>query len=279
MKFFNILKKITPLLIKSKIKLAISYIKGHRDSDILMAQTLTILKMEHQFVPPPPKHLQVRVVGGYSPEFIESGFDTCQSFNEILNKTIGKELSDFSKIYDFGCGCGRVVRALKTLNPSVVCHGSDIDAEAISWLQQNYSKFAEFSVNPSATRTIHPDNHFDFVYSISVFTHLPEDMQFFWLSELQRIVKPNGFLLLTTHGEKHYREFTSVMKDKGFFYNNPKFGYNYGKSIGLPDFYQNSYHSHDYIRKEWSRYFIIKDILTLGLDNHQDVVILQKFDK
>ena len=42
------------------------------------------------------------------------------------------------------------------------------------------------------------DGFFDFVFSISVFTHIPEDMQFAWLSELRRVLKVGGTALLST---------------------------------------------------------------------------------
>ena len=43
------------------------------------------------------------------------------------------------------------------------------------------------------------DNEFfDFIFSISVLTHIPEDMQFAWLAELNRVLKVGGTALLST---------------------------------------------------------------------------------
>jgi len=42
---------------------------------------------------------------------------------------------------------------------------------------------------------------FDFIYAFSVFTHLSESGQVAWLAELSRILRPGGYLLMTTHGE------------------------------------------------------------------------------
>ena len=44
---------------------------------------------------------------------------------------------------------------------------------------------------------------FDFIYSLSVFTHMPETMQYAWVNELRRVLKPGGYLLVTTHGERY----------------------------------------------------------------------------
>jgi SAM-dependent methyltransferase len=47
------------------------------------------------------------------------------------------------------------------------------------------------------------DGQFDLVYAISVFTHLPHDLERAWIAELSRIVAPAGLLLLTTHGDSY----------------------------------------------------------------------------
>ena len=252
-----------------------------KDIEILLQQVLSILHYETNIPLPPPKHLQIRVVGGYVPEFIGSGFTSIYpTLNRVL-EPVGKEVKDFQTILDFGCGCGRAIRALATLTPNSKLYGTDIDEEAIEWLKDNYSKFAEFSVAPNLPPTIYEDQMFDLVFGISVLTHLPEEMQFQWLRELSRITKPGGCVILTTHGEKHYwklnERIIDIMNKKGFFYYGAdESGFNYGKSISLPDFYQTAFHSHAYIRREWGKYFDIIDIQALGIDNHQDTVLLQK---
>lgn len=252
------------------------------DTEILLKQIISILRWEVDLPLPPPKHLQIRVVGKYDAKFIDSGMSFYTVLNRLL-RPIGKELKEFRSILDFGCGCGRAIRGLATLLPDSQIHGTDIDEEAIEWLRNNYSKFAEFSVAPHNPPTIYEDQTFDFIFGVSVMTHLPEDMQFKWLEELCRITKPGGYVMLSTHGERIYRpldsEINDIMDIKGFFYYQLG-GFNYGRSISLPDFYQTTFHSHAYIRREWQKYFDIIDIQSAGrgqgLDERQDSVLLQK---
>jgi cyclopropane fatty-acyl-phospholipid synthase-like methyltransferase len=48
---------------------------------------------------------------------------------------------------------------------------------------------------------VYDNNFFDAVYALSVFTHLSENNHHKWLNELQRIIKPGGYLLITTQGD------------------------------------------------------------------------------
>jgi len=225
---------------------------------------------------PPPRYLQVRVVGGYSPDFLKSGRDLIGDLDAVL-ACDHKSLRSFEKILDFGCGCGRVLRPLRHhAAPSQMLYGTDIDAEAIAWCRANYADFAEFSVNPETPPMRCPDATFDFVYSVSIFTHLPEDLQFAWLQELQRITRPGGCLILSVHGRHYYRdlppEARAIMQEKGFYYRAT------GKTEGLPDFYQTAYHSPDYIRAQWSRYFDILAVREMAVSNMQDAVLCRRRD-
>src|SRR4051794_28584422 len=60
---------------------------------------------------PPPRHLQERVVGTFSPQFISSGETIVSNLRSMLGRA-DRELSSFAAILDFGCGCGRVTRTL-----------------------------------------------------------------------------------------------------------------------------------------------------------------------
>lgn len=48
---------------------------------------------------------------------------------------------------------------------------------------------------------IYPDGAFDLVFNHSVFTHIDEHRQGMWLSELQRVTRPGGPVVLSVHGE------------------------------------------------------------------------------
>lgn len=243
------------------------------DLEALVEQLRAVIRHEN-FVLPPPKHLQVRVVGGFVPGFIESGFSICEDLDAVL-AGIHKNLGSFPRVLDWGCGCGRTARAVKTLYPDCELHGTDIDPEAIGFLQRRYSRYGEFHLAPHRPPTRFAEDFFDFVFGISVFTHLPEDMQFEWLDELRRITKPGAYLIVTTSGEANYRPFPKELVDKadrdGFLYVDGS----YGQSINLPAFYQNTFHKHDYIRREWSRYFEVLDIQTQRVQRHQDTVLLR----
>jgi len=245
---------------------------GRRDLEIRLGQLEDILARETGLLPLPPKHLQERVVGVYVPEFFASGYQMCGQFNDVLGKA-GKELSDFTDILDFGCGCGRTLRALAELMPSARLSGTDIDPEAIQWLKDNYDSIARFEVNTPLPPMPFDDDSFDLVLSVSVFTHLPEEMQFAWLEDTARVTRPGGYMIHTIRAENCFEQITeaqrAAVRENGFLFIDVM------DTDGLPDFYRTTYHSHDYVRKEWGRYFEIVDILEYGVSHNQDAVLIK----
>jgi SAM-dependent methyltransferase len=244
------------------------------DLEAALGQHHTILWREMGAAPPPPRHMQVRTVGGYVPGFLESGYSILDDLEAVL-KVAGTSLASFPRMLDYGCGSGRTTRALKTRFPAAEVHGTDIDPEAIAWLTRHCSRFGEFRLAPHQPPTPYTDGFFDFIVGISVFTHLPEDMQFAWLKELRRITKPGGLLILTTSGKKNYvdlpPDLLRVVEERGFCYVDG----GYGQSISLPAFYQNTFHRPEYVREHWSRFFEVLDIQETRMQNHQDTVLLR----
>ena len=48
------------------------------------------------------------------------------------------------------------------------------------------------------------------------------------------------------------------------------------KRDGLPDFYQASFHSKEYVLREWSKYFEVLAYAEAAISMHQDAVLLRK---
>ena len=150
---------------------------------------------------------------------------------------------EIDAILDFGCGVGRVLRHFYPASHTNF-YGTDINELLISWSQKNL-KFANFQVNPLAGKLNFEDEKFDLIYAFSVFTHLTESLQFHWLKELLRILKPNGYLLITTHGDYYQKELQPAdlekyRKGELVVYNSDQEGSNYCAAFHPYNYVQNT---------------------------------------
>ena len=210
----------------------------------------------------PPAALRYRVNGSPDAESFSRIGKTCADDTKSALLKVGRDLDSFEQILDFGCGCGRTLIHLSSLAPNARLYGTDIDKQAIDWCQQNL-KFGTFSVSREIPPTRYAADMFDFMFAISVFTHLNEDYQFLWLEELKRIAQPGAILLLTVD--------SSFVGEKDFVFKE----HSYEKGL-FPVWYQNTSHSQEYVFSHFSSFFEIIGYFPRGMNNHQDVVMLQK---
>lgn len=151
-------------------------------------------------VPVPPAALIQSVTGNPDLQgFLESGKRGAESIESAL-QAAGLRITDMRRILDFGCGCGRVLRYWsKERLPQTEVFGTDINARSIRWCGDSL-RFAAFETCGPQPPLPYPDSHFDLAYALSVFTHMPEDLQVAWIGEMARVLSPGGHLLITTHG-------------------------------------------------------------------------------
>jgi SAM-dependent methyltransferase len=198
----------------------------------LQANSISRLKGAPDGLPLPPARLIFLVQGTTNvQEFLSDGRATAQEVMRVL-KDNGVEITGLRTILDFGCGCGRVIRHFHGI-PGVWLYGSDYNPLPIEWCKRKL-RFAQFEVNGVSPPLAYLDGQFDFIYALSVFTHLPESLQLAWMSELSRVLKAGGHLLMTTHGEcylpymseeerKCFRSGRLVIREAGSAGSNPFF--------------------------------------------------------
>ena len=113
-----------------------------------------------------------------------------------------------SKILDWGCGPARIVRHLPdVLGHTNAYYGTDYNPETVAWCITNIPgiTFTRNNLKPPLPYEAH---QFDFIYGISILTHLSERNQFAWSNELFRLAAAGGIVLLTTHGDAFLEKLT-----------------------------------------------------------------------
>jgi SAM-dependent methyltransferase len=125
------------------------------------------------------------------------------------------ELRPEDDVLDVGCGIGRMAVPLtKYLNPGAVYEGLDVDPKSIDWCRRKISSLYpsfHFQVIDVFSKMYNPngklessnyrfpfsDESFDFVFLVSVFTHmLPLGIRNY-LSEIHRVMRKGGRCLVT----------------------------------------------------------------------------------
>src|SRR5262249_22556480 len=148
-------------------------------------------------------YLASLVTGAFDTDwFLSSGKRSADAIRDALTKN-GIDIARFESILDFGCGPGRVLRHIAALTGARLL-GCDYNRKPISWCRKHLP-FAEFSINEPEARLRYDDSSFDFICALSVFTHFTKAQHRFWIRELCRVLRPGGYLLLTTHG-KHFEQ-------------------------------------------------------------------------
>jgi SAM-dependent methyltransferase len=136
----------------------------------------------------------------------------------IGEMTRGGYILPNQRVLDVGCGLGRLARALtQYLSPMGVYFGIDVTKSSIDWCREQYREYPNFhfihadlfntEYNPTATTPAADyafpleTNSIDFIFSISLYTHLVLRDVENYLREMSRVLKPGGtiwntFLLL-----------------------------------------------------------------------------------
>jgi SAM-dependent methyltransferase len=99
----------------------------------------------------------------------------------------------WKRVLDFGCGIGRVTRALQPFFSE--CYGVDISSEMVRRAQE-FAPSCHFHVNKEMNLRLFDDLYFDFIYSVIVLQHQPNRaVALAYVSELVRVLGHEGLLV------------------------------------------------------------------------------------
>ncbi|MGH8136476.1 MAG: methyltransferase domain-containing protein, partial [Steroidobacteraceae bacterium] len=227
-----------------------------------------------------------------------SGLDNDQHFAahggaivRALAAASQKPLSEYRNLLDFGAGAGRLARMFKGFQGRYV--GADIDAGSVAWIAGNLPWVQAVQTEPGRTLPF-ADAAFDAVAGISVFTHMNERDQFFYLDELRRVTRAGAMLFLTVSGARvlERAETESIIatmlalpkgglaKARAAFDAGPGFCFlpQLGHLTSSRYEYGVTFISEAYIARNWSRYFELQDIVRGAIHDFQDIVVLRRRD-
>src|SRR5262249_38850582 len=99
----------------------------------------------------------------------------------------GLALEQAGRVLDLGCSAGRMIRWLHDLADRCEIWRVDIPATHIRWCQQHLSPPFHFATTTTQPHLPFEDRSFGFAYCGSVFTHI-DDLADAWFLELRRVL-------------------------------------------------------------------------------------------
>lgn len=178
--------------------------------------------------------------------------------NLALVKNVGRHVVQFGSVLDFGCGIGRISRFLAPQG----LHGCDVNARVIEYCRAEFPD-GHWVHSPMLPPLPYPDENFDLIYSFSVFSHLQEAVEHTWLAELARVGKADAIYLISVQGdwmiEATLGPDADAARQAGFWFR--EVHERHGTDLDFPDYYESSYHTCEWIKATWSRWFDILDII------------------
>jgi SAM-dependent methyltransferase len=194
-------------------------------------------------------------------------------------------------VLDLGCASGRVLRHFAIQGNELDCWGADINLRNVEWARLFLPENIKIFHSTILPQLPIEDNALTLVTAFSVFTHI-DDMEFAWLAEIRRILKPGGFFYVTIHSQGTWESMKAgvpvydaliAMSDSihdydvtEAFLSSPMPNEKTVLSWDTADSYNsNVFHHTNYIERQWGRLFDVVEIIP-RFSGYQDVVLLQK---
>ena len=214
--------------------------------------------------------------GAYDYHYWMSGYAEYRSLSRIA----ARHGVSGGSMFDFGGSTGRVFRNFYYQGGWDVW-SSDFKQTSVEWNLRNFP--SAIKVFQGLYQPVLPidDKTFDLAIAMSVFTHLDET-ETNWLLELRRVLRPDGIALITIHNEATWKNMGAELM-ASLEKHSPELAAMSemppGKTVSnfrLDDPYRcNTFHTNEYIRLQWSRYFEVVDILPRASDA-QTIVVLRR---
>lgn len=231
-------------------------------------------------LPVPPERLWLGY-GRNMQEYLYSGKDQIEIMIKLLEKS-GLEFEKCKRILELGCSTGRMIRWLKPFSDKMEIWGTDISSEHIYWANKYLNPPFNFATTTTIPHLPFEDQHFDVIYAGSVFTHI-DDLADSWFLELKRILTSDGRIYITIH-DRHsidliekrieWRDsmLADLLKKNNTFRINRE---NFGKFVGLRGPDSQVFYDREYFEKSiGNKYEIIS--YTPEAYGYQTGVVLKK---
>lgn len=213
-------------------------------------------------------------------------FQSCAFARSIENgflKYAGRSLED-TKILDYGCGWGRLIRLMYKFTSPENIYGCDPWDKSIE-----LCKVAGINANLAVCDYLpkeapFPSVKFDLIYAFSVFTHLSERTADTVLAACRKAIADNGILAVTIRPDSYWYVHSKpadldLMHQKhrsdeyAFTPHNASRGASIVDSDGVLSYGDTSF-SLNYVREKWTDWELVGTDVSL-LDPHQTVLFLR----
>lgn len=217
--------------------------------------------------PLPPIDLLTRSIG--SPDAVAfrlGGATNAHRIDGCLRALVGRGLSDFRRVLEWGCRAGQLTRYLIRFVSDLVCAESDDDF--VTYCRTSFTQSPTPGVEvlqlAGPASLDYPDQQVDLIIALSAVTNLDHAAEQAWLREMERLLEPDGLLLLSVQGFA-----------QSCLYQTSEADLRSAQQTGLHNASGRILRSTDYIRTQLTTNFAVLDILP-GLACGQDLVILRK---
>lgn len=226
-------------------------------------------------LPIPPAELRMSYNTDSGEGFLASG----KYAADWLHRLAGvHSINLLGRSLEWGCATGRVLRHFEAEAKVGEFWGTDQAGPHIAWCKDHLCPPFRFVTCTAYPHLPFADNTFDFVYGISIFTHLVHLIDA-WLMEFRRILAPGGHAIFTIMDEHTIGYFREVPEDRPDWLSADDVAAGLSGDIML--FGGNDWgHSFtlfrtDWVKREWGQYL---DVISIEprAEAYQSAVVLAK---